>query len=184
MNIILFGAPGAGKGTQALKLADYFGIPHLSTGKALRENIEKRTPLGRRVKYILDAGKLAPDEVVIELVANELDKPEYAEGVILDGFPRTVEQAEALDQLFDERDRKLDAFIILDVPEKELVHRILERGEGRSDDTPKKIRTRLQIYHERTEPVLNYYKEQGIVQKVDGTGDVDEIFKRIVDAVS
>lgn len=183
MNFILFGPPGAGKGTQAEKLCDYFDIPHLSTGNIFRENIQNKTPLGQKVKAILDDGKLVPDETVVEIVADELNNEKYNNGVVLDGFPRTVGQAEALDQYLESKGEQVDAFITLDVPEEELINRILSRGEGRSDDTPEKIKTRLYVYKKETEPVLNYYKEHDVVEEVDGVGNVDEIFERIKNAV-
>lgn len=184
MNLILFGPPGAGKGTQAEKLADHFNIPHLSTGNIFRENIKNETPLGKKVKSILDSGKLVPDETVVDLVADELNKDDYKKGVILDGFPRTVAQAEALDNYLADKNSQIDSFVTLEVPEEELINRILSRGEGRSDDTPEKIKTRLQVYREETEPVLNYYKQKGTVKEVNGVGSVDDIFNRIVESVS
>jgi len=184
MNIILFGPPGAGKGTQAEKLINYFQIPHLSTGEIFRENIKKETTLGKKVKSILDDGKLVSDGTVVELVADELNKPKYENGVVLDGFPRTVAQAEALESYFSEKGKKVDAFVTLSVPEQELVDRILNRGQGRSDDTPEKIKTRLQVYYNETEPVRNYYEKKGLVKEIDGVGSIDEIFERIVKAVS
>lgn len=183
MNIILFGPPGAGKGTQADKLITHFQLPHLSTGNIFRENIKNETPLGKKVKSIMDAGQLVPDETVIELVLDELQKNQYTKGVILDGFPRTVSQAEALDQYFKSNNNKVDAFVTLTVPEEELISRILSRGEGRSDDTPEKIKTRLNVYHDETAPVLNHYQKQEIVNEIDGVGSVDEIFERIVDSL-
>ena len=179
MNIILFGPPGAGKGTQAEKIINHFSIPHLSTGDIFRSNIKNETPLGKKVKSILDSGKLVPDETVVELVADELSKEKYNDGVVLDGFPRTVTQAEALDQFLSDNGRQIDAFVTLDVPEEELINRILSRGEGRSDDTPEKIKTRLQVYREETEPVLNHYEKQGVVKRIDGVGSIEEIFERI-----
>lgn len=179
MNIILFGPPGAGKGTQAEKIINHFSIPHLSTGDIFRSNIKNETPLGKKVKSILDSGKLVPDETVVELVADELSKEKYNDGVVLDGFPRTVTQAEALDQFLSDNGRQIDAFVTLDVPEQELINRILSRGEGRSDDTPEKIKTRLQVYREETEPVLNHYEKQGVVKRIDGVGSIEEIFERI-----
>ncbi len=184
MNIILFGPPGAGKGTQAEKLIHHFQFPHLSTGNIFRENIKNETPLGKKVTSILDAGKLVPDETVVELVVDELQKNIYNKGVILDGFPRTVAQAEALDSFFKESGKKVDAFITLTVPEEELINRILSRGEGRSDDTPEKIKTRLKVYHNETAPVLNHYQKQGLVNEIDGVGSVDEIFERILESLS
>lgn len=183
MNIIIFGPPGAGKGTQAKKLVDHFGLPHLSTGNIFRENIKNKTPLGKKVKSILDEGKLVPDETVVELVTDELNKRKYNSGVILDGFPRTVAQAEALEQYFIKKNQSIDAFITLSVPEEELIDRILNRGEGRSDDTPEKVKNRLKVYRNETKPVLSYYEEKGVVNKVNGVGAVDEIFERILTAV-
>ena len=184
MNIILFGPPGAGKGTQAEKISSHFNLPHLSTGNIFRENIKNETPLGKKVKSIMDSGNLVPDETVVELVASELDKPEYDNGVILDGFPRTVAQAKALDEYLQDNNKQIDAFITLEVPEDELIRRILSRGEGRSDDTPEKVKTRLQVYRNETKPVMDYYEKKGAVQKIDGVGSVDEIFERIKRAVS
>jgi len=184
MNIILFGPPGAGKGTQAEKLISHFQFPHLSTGNIFRENIKNETPLGKKVKSILDSGQLVPDETVVELVLDELQKSIYDRGVILDGFPRTVAQAESLDAFFRKNGKKVDAFVTLTVPEEELINRILSRGEGRSDDTPEKIKTRLNVYREETEPVLNHYQKQGIVNEIDGVGSVDEIFERILTSLS
>lgn len=184
MNIILFGPPGAGKGTQAEKLINHFKIPHLSTGEIFRENIKKETTLGKKVKAIMDDGKLVPDETVVELVADELNKTKYKNGVILDGFPRTVAQAKALNDYFSKKGKKVDAFVTLSVPEQELIDRILSRGQGRSDDTPEKIKTRLKVYYDETEPVRNYYEKQGLVKEIDGTGSVDKIFERVVKALS
>lgn len=183
MNIILFGPPGAGKGTQAEKIKNHFEIPHFSTGNIFRENIKNETPLGKKVKSILDSGKLVPDETVVDLAVDELKKPDYSDGVILDGFPRTVSQAKSLDEFLAEKDEKIDSFITLDVPEEELINRILSRGEGRSDDTEEKVKTRLQVYRDETEPVLNYYKEKGVVQEIDGVGSIEEIFGRIKNAL-
>lgn len=179
MHIIVFGPPGAGKGTQAKKIAAHFNLPHLSTGDIFRENIKNKTPLGIKVQSILSSGELVPDETVVELITDELDKPEYKEGVILDGFPRTVTQAESLDDYFEKSGKKIDAFITLAVPEKELVKRILSRGEGRSDDTPEKVKNRLGVYKNETEPVLSYYKEQNLVEVINGVGSIDAIFDRI-----
>jgi len=184
MNIILFGPPGAGKGTQAEKISSHFNLPHLSTGNIFRENIKNETPLGKKVKSIMDSGNLVPDETVVELVASELDKPKYDNGVVLDGFPRTVAQAEALENYLKGNDKQIDTFITLEVPEDELISRILSRGEGRSDDTPEKVKTRLQVYRDETRPVMDFYDEKGAVQKIDGVGSIDEIFNRIKKAIS
>ena len=184
MNIILFGPPGAGKGTQAKLLQDEFNIPHLSTGNIFRSAIKNKTPLGVKVKSILDAGELVPDQTVVDLVADELSKEKYQEGYILDGFPRTVAQSEAFDKVLSKNDDSLDAFISLSVPEEELIKRILSRGEGRSDDTEEKVKTRLEVYRNETKPVMDHYEEQGKVQKINGLGTIDEIFSRIKAALN
>lgn len=184
MNLILFGPPGAGKGTQAKNIAEHYNIPHLSTGNIFRHNIKNETDLGRKVKSILDEGNLVPDEITVALVVDELTKPEYENGYILDGFPRTVPQAEALTAFLQSNESKIDSFITLQVPEQELVDRILSRAEGRSDDTPEKVKNRLSVYKKETEPVLNYYKEKGVVQVIDGVGTVKEIFERIKSALN
>ncbi len=179
MRIIIFGPPGAGKGTQAKLISEEYGIPHLSTGEIFRSAIKNETPLGKEVKAILDAGDLVPDEKVVDLVEEELKDDKYNDGYILDGFPRTVPQAEAFDDILDNKGKTLDAFLQLQVPEKELIDRILSRGEGRSDDTPEKVKNRLAVYRQETEPVLNYYKEKDVVEPIDGVGSIKEIFERI-----
>lgn len=179
MRIIIFGPPGAGKGTQAKRISGEYGIPHLSTGEIFRSAIRNETKLGKEVKSILDAGDLVPDEKVVALVEEELRDSKYDEGYILDGFPRTVPQAKAFDRILSENDTSLDAFIQLQVPEDELIDRILNRGEGRTDDTPEKVKNRLQVYWNETMPVLNHYKKQGLVEEIDGVGSIDEIFNRI-----
>ncbi|MEX0995361.1 MAG: adenylate kinase [Balneolaceae bacterium] len=179
MNIILFGPPGAGKGTQAGLIEDYYQIPHLSTGNIFRKAIKNKTPLGKKVKGILDSGELVPDQTVVKLVAEELKKGKYQEGYILDGFPRTVKQAELFDRILKERNESLTAFISLQVPEKELISRILSRGEGRSDDSEEGIKKRLSVYREETKPVKDYYDKADLVYEIDGTGTIQEIFSRI-----
>lgn len=179
MRLIIFGPPGAGKGTQANLISEEFDIPHLSTGEIFRSAIKNETPLGKEVKSILDAGNLVPDEKVVALVEQELKDSKYDDGYILDGFPRTVPQAEAFDKILDEKGEKLDAFLQLEVPKVELIDRILTRGEGRSDDTPEKIKNRLDVYWEETKPVLDHYKKQSVVKEIDGVGSVDKIFSRI-----
>jgi len=184
MNIILFGPPGAGKGTQAKLLQDKYSIPHLSTGEIFRAAIKNQTPLGVKVKAILDAGQLVPDETVVDLVADELKKAKYDDGFILDGFPRTVPQAVAFDKIAENQNKAVDAFVVLTVPEKELISRILSRGQGRADDTEEKIKTRLKVYHEETEPVQKHYDAKGVVKEIDGIGSIDDIFKRIASSLS
>jgi len=184
MRIIIFGPPGAGKGTQANLISEEYNIPHLSTGEIFRSAIKNETPLGKEVKSILDAGDLVPDEKVVALVEEELKDEKYNSGYILDGFPRTVPQAEAFDKILDSKGKNLDAFIQLEVPEEELVNRILSRGEGRSDDTPEKVKNRLDVYRKETQPVLNHYKDQNVVKEIDGVGSIEEIFGRIKEALS
>lgn len=184
MRIIIFGPPGAGKGTQAKLISEEYDIPHLSTGEIFRTAIKNETPLGKEVKSILDAGDLVPDEKVVALVEEELKDARYDDGYILDGFPRTVPQAEAFDEILDKKGKSLDAFLQLQVPEEELVNRILSRGEGRSDDTPEKVKNRLEVYWNETQPVLNHYKDQEIVKEINGVGSIDDIFERIKNALS
>jgi adenylate kinase len=183
MNIILFGPPGAGKGTQAKLLQDKYSIPHLSTGDIFRTAIKNQTPLGVKVKSILDSGQLVPDETVVDLVADELKNPKYDSGYILDGFPRTVPQARAFDEIAENQNKAVDAFVVLTVPEEELISRILSRGQGRADDTEDKIKTRLKVYHEETEPVQNHYAAKDVVKEIDGIGTIDEIFERITSSL-
>lgn len=179
MKLVLFGPPGAGKGTQASKISEHYNIAHLSTGDIFRNAIKNETPLGQEVKSILDSGELVPDQTVVDLVAEELKKESYKSGYILDGFPRTVAQAEAFDRLLEKQNDSIDAFISLNVPETELIKRILSRGEGRSDDTEEGVKKRLQVYHEETRPVKEYYEKSGVVFNIEGVGNVEEIFGRI-----
>lgn len=179
MRIIIFGPPGAGKGTQANLIKEEYNISHLSTGEIFRTAIQNKTTLGKKVASILDAGELVPDETVVALVKEELEKDKYKNGYVLDGFPRTVTQAQAYDAFLKEQGESLYAFILLRVPQKELVNRILSRGEGRSDDTEEKIKTRLEVFWNETLPVQEYYQEQGLVEEIDGVGSVEEIFGRI-----
>ena len=183
MNIILFGPPGAGKGTQAEYIINHFGIAHLSTGNMFRAAIHNKTPLGIKVKAILDSGKLVSDEIVVSLVKEETSKGVYSNGCVFDGFPRTVSQAQFFDLILAEKKTPVDALISLVVPEEELIKRILSRGQGRPDDTKKGVKNRLSVYQNETEPVLNYYKKQGLVKVIDGTGSVESIFNRIKEAL-
>ncbi|MEX0772110.1 MAG: adenylate kinase [Balneolales bacterium] len=180
MRIILFGPPGAGKGTQAKLIEDKLDVPHLSTGDIFRSAIKNETPLGVEVSKILESGKLVPDETVVNLIGETIKRPDYQKGYILDGFPRTVPQAEAFDEVLKDNNQQLDAFISLEVPEEELIKRISSRGEGRLDDTPEKIKVRLDVYNEETAPVMNYYEEKGLFHRVEGVGTVEEIFENIL----
>lgn len=183
MRIIIFGPPGAGKGTQAKLIEEEYNIPHLSTGDIFRNAIKNKTPLGKKVKSILDEGKLVPDQTVVELVSEELQKEKYRNGYILDGFPRTIPQAESFDNLLEGKGTSLDAFLVLEVPEKELIARLLSRGEGRTDDTEEKVKTRLDVYWNETKPVLDYYEKKSKAKRINGSGSIEEIFQRIKNAL-
>ncbi|MDR9387595.1 MAG: adenylate kinase [Balneolaceae bacterium] len=183
MNLVLFGPPGAGKGTQAQTVCSEYGLGHLATGNLFRAHISNETSLGKQVKSILDAGELVPDSIVLDMVKEELQKPAFAEGVVFDGFPRTVAQAEGLQDVMKEMDASIDAFMMLDVPNDVLVQRLLSRGEGRSDDTEEKIQHRLDVYGKETAPVKDYYESKGTVYSILGTGTVDEVFARVQSVV-
>lgn len=177
MRIVFIGPPGAGKGTQSLKVASALGITHLSTGEVLREANEKGTPLGLRAKEYLDNGCLVPDDVVVELVAERLDGPDCERGYLFDGFPRTLPQAEILDRLLRERGLPLDGAVLFEIGEAELFRRLAERG--RSDDDGYTIRKRLRDYAALTEPVAQYYTQQQTLHRIDAVGTQQEVFDRI-----
>ncbi len=183
--LLLLGPPGAGKGTQAQRLIDDLGVPQVSTGDMLRAAVAAGTPVGKRAQAQMEAGELVSDEVVIGVAKERLMQPDAAEGFILDGFPRTVAQAEALDGLLEELGVKLERCVALVVDEEELVKRLLKRAEieGRADDNEVSIRTRMQEYREKTAPLLTYYRERGVLSEVDGLGTVDEIAERIGAAI-
>lgn len=182
-NLILFGPPGSGKGTQSEKIVEKFGLIHLSTGNLLRQEIADKTPLGLEAKNFMDKGQLVPDEVVIGMIDSCLEKHADAKGFLFDGFPRTVAQAEALDKLLVLKKTSISKVIALEVIEEELIKRLVKRGEtsGRSDDTNEDvIRKRFAVYKNETEPVADHYKQLGKFEAVRGVGTIDEIF----DAVS
>jgi adenylate kinase len=182
LNLVLFGPPGAGKGTQSQLLIDKYKLIHLSTGDLLRNEISNGTPLGLEAKKIMDEGQLVPDEVVIGMISNMLDSSKDSKGFIFDGFPRTVAQAEALDKLLESRSTSISGMIELQVDENELEKRLLSRGKesGRPDDANEEIiRKRIQEYKSKTTPVANYYKEQGKLQSVKGVGSIEEIAESI-----
>lgn len=187
LNIVIFGAPGSGKGTQSDKLIEHYKLFHISTGDVLRDNIRRGTDLGKTAKGYIDQGQLVPDELIIDILAQVLDenKDKAGEGVIFDGFPRTIPQAEALEQLLAERGTQIDAVVGLEVPEEELIKRILLRGQlsGRSDDNEETARKRLETYHNQTSPLKAYYEEQGKYRAINGLGSIDGIFDLIKEAL-
>lgn len=183
-NIILFGPPGSGKGTQAEKLVDKYGLLHISTGDLLRSEIESQTELGMKAKQYMDKGELVPDEVVVGMIRESMNRHSDVKGVIFDGFPRTVAQAEALDNLLDELNAPIRDVIFLEVGDAELAERLRKRAEisGRVDDQkPEVIQNRIQVYKEKTEPVAHFYEEQSKVRRVNGEQDIDGVFASITE---
>ena len=181
LNLLLLGPQGAGKGTQAERIAAEYGIPHIASGEILREHIARETDLGRRVKPIYDRGDLVPDELMIAIIRDRLSRGDTLPGFVLDGFPRTLPQAEALDEMLAEIDRELTLVLELQVDDSVSRERLLRRTreEGRSDDTPEAIDKRLALYHEKTAPLVSYYRAQGKLVGVPAEGTVDEVFAAI-----
>ncbi len=208
LNLILLGPPGAGKGTQAERLQDDFQVPFISTGDMLRANVKGGTELGREARNYMDAGELVPDDLIVAMVAERLQEDDAEDGFILDGFPRTIEQAHALDRQLSELGRRVTAVLLIDVPDSELVRRLSGRRvcvkaghnyhiefdppkhedvcdqDGskliqRDDDKPEVIRNRLRVYHDQTEPLVDYYDEQGVLRKIDGTRDATDVHDHI-----
>ncbi|MCI8991766.1 MAG: adenylate kinase [Eubacterium sp.] len=208
MKIVMLGAPGAGKGTQAKQIADQYGIPHISTGDIFRANIKEGTELGKKAKSYMDAGGLVPDELVMDLVVDRIGKEDCANGFVLDGFPRTIPQAEALSAALNKKNEKLDFAIDIDVSDERIVKRMSGRRacvncgatyhvvtiptkkEGicdrcgsetvlRDDDKPETVQKRLAVYHEQTQPLIDYYKNKGILKTVDGTQPMEKVFSDI-----
>ena len=182
LNIVLFGPPGAGKGTQSEKLIDKYNLAHISTGDLFRKNLNEGTKMGKLAQKYMDEGNLVPDEVVIGMVDERIKEREETSGYLFDGFPRTIEQAKALDRLMDKNETPISTMISLDVPEEELITRLLERGKtsGRPDDQNlDKIKTRIQVYQEETLPVATYYRGQKKYNNVVGVGAIDKIFENI-----
>ncbi|HHT96709.1 MAG TPA: adenylate kinase [Clostridiales bacterium] len=209
MRIIMLGAPGAGKGTQAIKISDKFNIPQISTGDIFRKQIKNKTEIGLKAKGYIDQGMLVPDELVVDLVIARIEEDDCKNGYILDGFPRTIPQAKALDAALNQRDLKLDYVVNIEIPDENIIRRMAGRracincgatyhivytptkvenvcdvcnGETtlRSDDKPETVYKRLEIYHEQTQPLILYYKEQSILIETDGVQDSNEIFNDIV----
>ncbi len=208
MKIIMLGAPGAGKGTQAKKIADLCKVPHISTGDIFRANIKQGTELGKKTKTYMDAGELVPDELVCDLVVDRIQQDDCTEGFILDGFPRTIPQAEALTNALNAIEQKMEYALNIDVPDENIIHRMAGRracvgcgatyhvefnppkvqdvcdvcGEAlilRDDDKPETVMNRLNVYHEQTKPLIDYYEKQGIVHTIDGTQTMDQVFSDI-----
>jgi adenylate kinase len=180
VRVVLLGPPGAGKGTQAQKLSEKLGIPQISTGDLFRKNISEGTPLGIEAKRYLDAGDLVPSELTNKLVEDRIEQPDAVDGFILDGYPRSVEQARAFDEMLKNHNTKLDAVLEFAVSEQELLERLKSRG--RADDTEEVIHNRMQVYRDETEPLLEYYSHNNL-QKVNAVGTVDEVFARALRAL-
>lgn len=186
LNLVLFGPPGAGKGTQALFLAQTFNLVHLSTGDLLRQEIAARTDLGRMADEIISKGELVPDSIVIAMIEEKLKKPKTTVGFIFDGFPRTVPQAKALDELLRKHKSKVSVMLCLEVDKAELIDRLLKRGltSGRCDDAEAAtIETRINVYNEKTAPIIKYYESQGKYHPIKGVGDIEEITARLRETV-
>ena len=185
MRIIMMGPPGAGKGTQATVVADHFGIPAISTGDIFRTNVTEGTELGIKAKEYMDAGEYVPDEVTNLMVRNRIDEADAQPGFLLDGYPRTLAQVEELDAMISSTGHSLDAALVLTADQDELVNRLLHRAqvEGRADDTEDVIRRRQELYAEQTEPLIQVYRDRGVLVEVDGMGEVDVVTERIFKAL-
>ncbi len=189
MNIVIFGAPGSGKGTQSELLLKRYGLHHISTGELLRDHIARGTELGKVADSFISKGNLIPDELMLDILEHELNSHPDAKGVIFDGFPRTIPQAEALNRLLEKRGSKVHAVVGLEVPEEELTERLIKRGaeSGRSDDNAATIAKRLEVYRRQTEPLKEYYNRRLAYYPIHGSGSIDEIFgsiAKVVDPIS
>ena len=185
-NLVIFGAPGSGKGTQSEKLIDRYGLTHISTGDVLRKEIAAGSELGKIADSYISKGQLIPDDLMVDILASEFDRlrPE-SKGFIFDGFPRTIPQAEALKKMLEDRGEEVHSVIGLEVADEELMERLIKRGaeSGRSDDNPETIGNRLKVYHSTTSPLRDYYPAEGTYRAIQGSGRVDEIFSRITEAI-
>ncbi len=186
VNFLIFGPPGSGKGTQSVKLAEKFNLRHLSTGDMLRAEIAAGTELGKKMSSIMSKGELVPDEVVIEMIASKIDSTKNSAGFLFDGFPRTVAQTVELEKMLNQRGMKIDSMLVLDVDHDELVKRLIARAElsVRPDDKdPAVIENRIDVYREKTEPIIDYCRERGIYSPVNGVGSIDDIFERLSEKI-
>ena len=183
--LLIMGPPGSGKGTQAVRIADKMAIPAISTGDIFRYNVKELTDLGKEAKTYIDSGDFVPDDVTNRMVADRLNQPDTSNGFLLDGYPRTSGQVEALHKILQDKDDTLTAVLVLEVPDEEIVERLLARAEteGRSDDTEDVIKHRLELYHQETSDLIEAYIEQGIVGRVDGTGAIDDITERLLQTI-
>ena len=185
LNIVIFGAPGSGKGTQSERIVEKYGINHISTGDVLRAEIKNGTELGKTAKGYIDQGQLIPDELMIDILASVFDSFKDSKGVIFDSFPRTIAQAEALKKMLAERGQDVSVMVDLDVPEEELMVRLIKRGKdsGRADDNEETIKKRLHVYHSQTAPLIDWYKNEKKYQHINGLGTMEGIFAEICEAV-
>ena len=185
LNIVIFGAPGSGKGTQSERIVEKYGINHISTGDVLRAEIKNGTALGKTAKGYIDQGQLIPDELMIDILASVFDSFKDSKGVIFDGFPRTIAQAEALKKMLAERGQDVSVMVDLEVPEDELMVRLIKRGKdsGRADDNEETIKKRLHVYHSQTAPLIDWYKNEKKYQHINGLGTMEGIFAEICEAI-
>ncbi len=185
LNIVIFGAPGSGKGTQSERIVEKYGINHISTGDVLRAEIKNGTELGKTAKGYIDQGQLIPDELMIDILASVFDSFKDSKGVIFDGFPRTIAQAEALKKMVGERGQDVSVMVDLEVPEDELMVRLIKRGKdsGRADDNEETIKKRLHVYHSQTAPLIDWYKNEKKYQHINGLGTMEGIFAEICEAI-
>jgi adenylate kinase len=186
VDVVFFGPPGSGKGTQASRLASTLGIPQISTGDLLRANVARGTELGKVAEPIMASGALVPDDLVTRMLKERIEEPDAATGALFDGYPRTVRQAEALDRLLEEEGRRLTAVLFIDVPDGVIVERLVKRAEieGRADDTPETVAARLRVYRAKTEPLAELYRGHGVFHRVDGDRAVEAVAKDVLAAVN